>query len=334
MPICIFCLQEKHSLTDEHVFPAALGGVLVLKDSVCSECNNGFSKFEQPLATELSPIRLLLKIPDRYGEIPQVAATVQTRDKEYEGRVKSDGTVQPKRIVTEVVADDGRREFIHQFLTERQKQKLRQEASAKGVELIESGPGNPEQGEVHVGGDLKFIGSSEGLRATSKIAYAALALRAGAKLAISESFDEVRAYIRQGIGKPTSRLFVHEGFLGAVQQGPHQHSLILAGRHDKSRVDAIVRLFGGLCYFVQLSDHYAGADFFDTLVYDASRGEANGILQSHLDAEILQIEDVSTSSDTRWDDLPASGKRFCEFLESAIQSKLKRARAENPAKDP
>lgn len=329
MPQCIFCLHEKQRLTDEHVFPSALGGVLVLKDSVCAECNNGFSKFEQPLVTELSPIRLLLKIPDRYGEVPQVAATVKTRDKEYEGRVKGDGTVQLKRVVTEVAGSDGAREFVHQFLTERQKEKLRQEASEKGLQLIESGPGKPEQGEVHIWGDLKFIGSAEGLRTASKIAYVGLALRAGAKLATGDSFDEVRAYVREGTGRPTSRLFVHERFLEAVQQGPHQHSLIIAARHDKGRVDAIVRLFGGLCYFVQLSDHYAGADFFDTLVYDAHRGEANGILQSHVDGEILETEDVAMSGETVWDDLAASGQRFCNFLESAIRSKMERDRAEN-----
>jgi hypothetical protein len=63
----------------------------------------------------------------------------------------------------------------------------------------------------------------------------------------------------------------------AVQQGPHQHSITIAGRHDKGRVDAIVRLFGGLCYFVELSNSYGGADFFLTTVLDAYRGETNGV---------------------------------------------------------
>src|SRR5271167_2998673 len=146
MPQCIFCLQEHEELTDEHVFPAALGGILVLRDSVCGECNSGFSKFEQPLVTELAPIRVLLKIPDRYGKTPQVAATVRVRDKEYGARVKSDGKVQLKPIVTEVMGIDGSREFVHQFLTERKKEELRQ----KGFQLIQSGPRNPEEGEVHI----------------------------------------------------------------------------------------------------------------------------------------------------------------------------------------
>jgi hypothetical protein len=241
--------------------------------------------------------------------------------------VKGDGKVQVKRMVTEEVGSDGKREFVHRFLTERQREKLRQEAREKGRQLIESGPGNPERGEVHIGGDLMFVGSSEGFRTVSKIVYVGLAFRAGARLAMGDAFEEVRAYVRDGIGKPTARLFVREGFLSACQQGPHQHSLIIAGRHDKKRVDAIVRLFGGKCYFVALSDHYAGADFTDTLICDAYRGEINGILLAHPHAEILQTEDVAMGDSTIWDDLPTSGQRFCDFLETAIRSKIARERA-------
>ncbi len=327
MPQCIFCLKEFEELTDEHVFPAALGGVLVLKDSVCAVCNNSFSKFEQPLAGELVPIRLILQIPDRRGEIPQVAATVKTQDKEYAAKVTGDGKVQLKPIVTEVMTTEGKKEYWHKFATERQKERLRQEAKEKGRQFIETGPGNPEQGEVHLGGELEAIGSEAGLRTASKIAYVGLAFRAGTKLAMADSFNEVRAYVLEGAGKPTSRLFVNERFMEAVQQGPHQHSLIIAGRHDKARVDSIVRLFGALCYFVQLSEHYGGADFVTTLVYDAHRGEANDILQSHHDAEILETEDVLSSGQTVWDNLPASGERFCNFLESEIRSKMERDRA-------
>jgi hypothetical protein len=326
---CIFCLKERE-LTDEHVFPAALGGVLVLKESVCAVCNNGFSKFEQPLAAELTPIRLILQIPDRRGEIPQAAATVKTQDKEYEARVKGDGRVQLKPII-EITMDEGVKEVWYKFATERQKEKLRQEAREKGRQFIETGPGKPEDAEVHLGGELEAIGSEVGLRTASKIAYVGLAYIAGAKLATTDSFNEIRAYVLEGTGKPTSRLFVHERFMGAVQQGPHQHSLIIAGRHDKGRVDAIVRLFGGLCYFVQLSEHYGGADFVATLVYDAHRGEANDSLQSHVDAEILETEDVLTSGETVWNDLPAAGERFCNYLESEIRSKMERDRAKAEA---
>ena len=202
--------------------------------------------------------------------------------------------------------------------------KLRHEAKEKGHEFIESGPGNPEVGEVHVGGALEVIGSPEGLRVTSKIAYVGLALRGGVKLTTSNAFGEIREFMRGGTGKPTSRLFVHERFLDRVQLGPHQHALIVAARHDKGRVDAIIRLFGGLCYFVVLSDHYGGADFSYTLACDAHRGEVSAVLQSHVDAEMLQTEDVLMSADTVWDDLPASAERFVKFIGDAIRAKQER----------
>ena len=70
-----------------------------------------------------------------------------------------------------------------------------------------------------------------------------------------------RAELHQdGTGAACARLFLTRPDLGAVEQGPHQHSLTIAGRHDKHRVDAIVRLFDTLSYFVELSTTYGGAD--------------------------------------------------------------------------
>jgi len=71
----------------------------------------------------------------------------------------------------------------------------------------------------------------------------------------------------------------------------HQHSIAIAARRDKHHVDAIVRLFGELTYFVVLSDHCDGADFCTSLVYDAYRGEENGMLFAHEQAEILQMKE-------------------------------------------
>jgi hypothetical protein len=332
MPKCIFCLTEQEHLSKEHVFPAVLGGTLELEDAVCTPCNNDFSKFEQALARELTPIRFVLQIPDRRGDVPKIEATVKTAHKEYEARLEGNGKLVMKPIVTEVVGEAGKREFVHQFITARQKEKLEKEAKEKGLEIIETGPGEPEQGEVHFGGELKCIGSSEGLRTAAKIALIGLAYRAGIVLAASDSFLNVRAYIKDGKGTPCARLFFNVGYLDAVQQGPHQHSLTIAARRDKRRVDVIVRLFGGLCYFVELSTSYAGADFFDTLVFDAYRGEINGMLFSHIQAELLQTEDVVTNSATVWDHVEGSGIHFCKFLEAAINRKIDRDRT-NAGKD-
>jgi hypothetical protein len=183
MSTCLFCLRECQEATDEHVFPAALGGVLTVNGGSCTECNNGFSRLEQALAGELAPVRLLLQIPDRYKQVPQVEATAKTEQRDYDARVMGDGTVRARRLVEEVKRDDGTREFVHRFLTDRQKEKLRREAEEKGRELLETGPGEPVQAEIHIGGELRIIGSDEGLRTAAKIAYVGLAFRMGERMA-------------------------------------------------------------------------------------------------------------------------------------------------------
>jgi len=220
--------------------------------------------------------------------------------------------------VTEVRNPDGTREFVHRFLSPRQRAKLLKEIEQKRLRHDDLGPGDPVRAEIHIGGDLNEIGSANGLRTAAKIAYVGLAYVAGVGLAIGDSFDQVRNFIMNGEGQE-ARLFVNYKFAADVQQGPHQHSIILAGRHDRHRVDAIVRLFGGLSYFVTLSDCYGGADFSKMLVYDGYRHAEDGFLVSHHETEMQQSESVLTSPGTFWDDLPASAKFFCDFLTQALQ---------------
>jgi hypothetical protein len=327
MPQCIFCLKEHEQLTDEHLFPAAIGGTIKLHNSTCAECNHGFSKFEQPVALELAPLRFLFQIPDRRGNLPSVDATVNTAKKAYDAKLEGGGKLRLIPEITQNMMEDGKREITYRFLSDEAKGSLAQKAKARGHELVELGPGEPEEAEVHFGGDIHLVGCAEGLRMAAKIAYVGLARYCGMALATSEQLSDVRRYVLEGTGTPVARLFLNERYMQAVQQGPHQHSLTLAGRNDKKRVDAIVRLFGGLCYFVQLSTNYLGADFSTTVVLDAYRGEQDGILLEHPYAEILQIEDVSTNPATSWDDLYACGLSFVGYLEREIEGKQEQEKA-------
>jgi hypothetical protein len=120
-------------------------------------------------------MRMLLQIPDRYGKVPHTTATIITPEKTYDGRVKGDGTVLVKPLITEEKNEKGEREFVRRFLTDEQKEKLRAQAKEKGQQLIEMGPGDPVRAEVHIDGVLIVIGSPEGLRTVAKIAYVGLA---------------------------------------------------------------------------------------------------------------------------------------------------------------
>lgn len=316
---CLFCREEYEKLSAEHVFPAALGGNLELRDGVCTKCNNDFSKFETALVKELIPIRLLLNIPDRYGDIPSADAVAKGKSGEYKARANADGSVRVRPIVTVTPGADGNKEIRFQYASDKQIEEVKKAVAEKKLQLLEFEVRPAEQADVEVAGELRVIGAPEGLRTAAKIAYIGMAFCAGSVLASSDAFKDVREYIRTGKGASPASLFIHEKFLNAVQLGPHQHALILAGRHDKHRVDAIVRLFGGLNYFVRLSDQYGGVDFVHTIVCDAQRGELNGMLFSVVEAELLQTEDVATSKDTVWDNLELSGRWFVDFLDVSVR---------------
>jgi HNH endonuclease len=321
MPRCVFCLKEYDNLTDEHVFPAVFGGNLVLPNAACQGCNNGFSKaFEQSIADHFVDFRRLLLIPDRRGKVPEIFVEVEAEGKKLEAKLLPSGQILLKPIVT-VVKINGGTEIKYEHATDKQKERLQKEAREKGFDLIEE-PAPAQEVEVNISGDLKFIDSNEMFRLVTKIAYVALALRMGEKFASSEIFSQPRRYALTGAEPAITRLFLHEEFLQACQQGPHQHSVILVGRNEHRRVDAIVRLFGALTYHVLLANKYEGADFYNTLAYDAQRGEENKVLVLNEQAEFLQIEEITTSRTTIWNDRVASGESFLRFIAAALHAEL------------
>jgi len=72
---------------------------------------------------------------------------------------------------------------------------------------------------------------------------------------------------------------------------------------------------------VNLTESYEGADFYDTLVYDAQRGEINKALVVHEQAEFLQMDEVNGSAKTIWNDRVKSGDWFVKFIGEAIDAK-------------
>ncbi len=64
---CLFCGSDLDPGSEEHVFPAALGGRLVTRKATCTNCNNAFSndstgRLEDELARSFALIRNALKI--------------------------------------------------------------------------------------------------------------------------------------------------------------------------------------------------------------------------------------------------------------------------------
>jgi hypothetical protein len=223
MSRCLFCLIESDGLTDEHVFPAALGGNLVVERSVCVEDNHDSSKFEQPVVQSLAPLRLLLCIPDRYGRLPEVSVTAEVDGRKLPGRWRQDGRVQLKPAVTVTRRPDGSlQDVLHEHITHRRREQLRREAEERGLRFMDVETSIPPAALISASGDIEFIGSPYALRMATKIAYVGLARHFGQSFAKRDIFRNVRRYVTTGEGTHAARLFANDSFLAMVEQGPHQ----------------------------------------------------------------------------------------------------------------
>jgi hypothetical protein len=319
MPRCIFCRKEHDKLTDEHIFMAAIGGTLTV-DGSCKTCNNILNKaFEEKIAKRLIHFRRVLRLPDRYGELPMIDVKVNVNGEEVAGWLLQDGsTVIKPRVRT--IHKDGVKEIIGEYLPPETKAEWRRQAEEKGGEFSEEFvPGGV--GDGNFSGSLDFINETEMLRTVAKIAYTALVRRIGGVSAMSDTFDNLREFVRSGAGQPKVRLFLNEEVMAECFMGPHQHSVVLVGRNDTHRVDAVVRLFGGISYHVSLSENYGGADFYDTLVFNSQAQEINGSLVTDIMAEFNLMDAILHSPNTVWDDGIKSGEWFLHYLDRIISQK-------------
>lgn len=82
---CVFCTQEVAELTEDHIFPEAIGGRLVVK-AACKGCNDRIGHSVEPILTEnllIKNIRLGLRLRSKSGDIPSPLRLGQLLGKEH-----------------------------------------------------------------------------------------------------------------------------------------------------------------------------------------------------------------------------------------------------------
>lgn len=83
---CIICLKElpREMANEEHIFPEALGGMLVIRE-VCRECNSHLGRFvDKPLVDNwlMQAKRMLLGLPGKSGRVPNPLDMIQISRRE------------------------------------------------------------------------------------------------------------------------------------------------------------------------------------------------------------------------------------------------------------
>jgi hypothetical protein len=270
---CIFCRTDKH-LTDEHIFPAFMGGELVVKDGSCGDCNKHFAEAEQDLRDATVKLLNLLKIENRYGIVPTTDINAEVRHldmKNIPAVIDGRGDIQLRSVARDEFGPDGkpiRRQGF--FMTTEAADKFVKRALAKGYKVIEKEVPKEIVIEADYTLQTHFIYSAAARKVAAKIALAAIALQYGIPYALSPQFDVLRQ-VRTATGDGDLRVwvFANPGLMRAHTRTAHLHSVMCFLSAEWKKGWAIVTLFGGITYRVDVADNYQERDKQFGIYYDA-----------------------------------------------------------------
>ncbi len=311
---CMFCFSEEN-LTTEHIFPAFMGGDLCVLNGSCTKCNRDFGVYEGTIKKKALSLLNLLGIKNRYGNIPNVPLTgaeIRGMDmKNLNAFRDGAGQINLTDVVVDSTTPDGRMLRQGFFISEGAGPKFVERARAKGLDVIERGVPEKIVVEATFTITLQFAFSIETRKVVAKIALAAIAHRYGLAFASSRQFDDLRR--RKSV--PAAEgvrvwIFANEAFMTVHSRTAYQHSVMCYLSTGMHKGWALVTLFGGISYLVELTTEYAESESRQfSIFYDASsKGCFNPIvlcdemtiighvLSSH---EVTKFEDRS-ATEAQW----------------------------------
>lgn len=256
---CMFCRSEA-DLTREHVFPAFMGGELTVPDGSCKRCNGEFGKWECTLRDSTKFLLNLLRIENRDGEVPTARVEVEIRGMDAKGlfgKREADGTVTLSDVVVSSVEPDGKKHRQGFFVSQASAEKFIERASTRGEKTTELSVPKEVVLDASYTQTLPFAFSCEARRVVAKIALASIAHKYGVPFALSPQFDSLRQVRTATTAKEMPlRVFCNKNFMAAHTRNAHQHSVMCYLSAGKKKGWALLTLFGGVSYIVEVTDKF------------------------------------------------------------------------------
>ncbi len=318
---CIFCGRDDE-LTDEHVFPAFMGGTLTVPKGSCERCNRYFSRLEGRLKKDTRPLLNLMKIRNRDGIVPNVPVDASIRDLDMQNLpafVDGAGEIQLQNTVAKSVNEDGRKIDRGFFLKPEDADKFAKRARARGGKAVERKVPDKIVVDTNYTQGLFFAFSPTTRKMAAKIALSAVAFECGIPFALSRDFDLLRQ-ARTAAGERDLRvwIFANEGLMGAFLRSLHQHSVLCYMSAEWRKAWAIVTLFGGISYRVDVSMDYSGREKQFSIFYDAvSRERIRPVVLA--DEKTLVGHVISPA--TKFEDREAVDAQWCPIVSAFCASK-------------
>lgn len=297
---CMFCRSET-DLTREHVFPAFMGGELTVPDGSCKRCNGDFGKWEAVLRDNTRFLLNLLQIENRVGEVPTARVEVEIRGMDARGlfgKREADGTISLSDVVVSSREEDGKKHRKGFFVSKASAERFIERAHARGEKTTEL----PMPEEVVLDASytqtLPFVFTLEARKVAAKIALAAIAYKYGVSYALTPQFDVLRSVRTATTEKEMPlRVFCNKNFMSAHARNAHQHSVMCYLSAGKKKGWALVTLFGGLSYLVEVTPNFdEGSSRLFSIFYDAAlKKPLNPVVLAN---EMVIIGDVLSKNST------------------------------------
>ncbi len=313
----MFCRSEEN-LTSEHVFPAFMGGDLEVPDGSCERCNRGFGRCETTIKNSTILLRNLLQIENRYGDVPSAKVDIEIRGVDAAGLFgfrEGTGEVRLSDVVVEKEIAEGKKHRQGVFISQESAEKFVERASARGEQVKEQDLPRELVLDASSTLTLPFAFSLETRKVVAKIALAAIAHEYGLAYALSRQFDDLRQVLAIDNAQDLPvRIFANQSFMAVHSRTAYQHSVVCHLNPRAKRGCALVTLFGGLSYTVEVTRNYAerlSRQF--SIVYDAAA-------KTRLTPAVVQEDEVVglirkvLSSESKFEDRDAVDKQWFPLI--------------------
>ncbi len=331
---CMFCKSEEN-LTREHVFPAFMGGELTVPDGSCKRCNGEFGRWEAAIRDNTKFLLNLLQIENRNGEVPTARVEVEIRGMNVKGLFGSreaDGTISLSDVVVPSVESDGKKHRQGFFISKESAERFLERACARGEKTTELPVPEEIVFDATYTQTLPFVFTLDARKVAAKIALASIAYKYGVPYALSPQFDILRQVRTAATEREMPlRVFCNKTFMAAHVRNAHQHSVMCYLSAGMKKGWALVTLFGGLSYAVEVAGNYEEqSSRLFSIFYDAAVKKP---LNSVVIADEMSVIGEVLSKNTVFEDRDAVDEQWFPILATYCADAgitLERIRSEIP----
>ena len=254
--VCIYCRKSPPEVfaSEAHVFPYALGGTTVSRDTVCGQCNGQVNReVEDRAVTDFRWFQSMFGIAGRRGGVPGVRATATVDGQESPVVLGPDGL--PVGPLVRESTEEGRRSVVvygrHEIIPS-----IADKIAAEhpGINWQTSNFDVP----FEVVTELPSPDAPHTRRLAAKIAFERFAQLRTSTIARDSEFDDIREFILTGVeAYPICGLTADPRLLNRAFDLPVPNHAVLLVAHPRDRVlGAFVILFGVFFFWVLLSRRY------------------------------------------------------------------------------